>query len=106
MLPQSARREDDGEERGHAEREECPYEEEGSAGRPAGVAVGAAAGMMGGATADLDNARIGGDFIDDVNAELLPNRVALVAEIEEDWATPVDTRMEAIGGTVFRRALS
>jgi hypothetical protein len=68
--------------------------------------VGAVAGMMGGATADLDNARIGADFIDDVNAELLPNRVALVAEIDEEWATPVDTRMEAIGGTVFRRALS
>ena len=32
MLPQSARREDDGEERGHAEREECPDKEEGSAG--------------------------------------------------------------------------
>jgi len=32
--------------------------------------------------------------------------VAVVAEIEEDWTTPVDTRMEAIGGTVFRRALS
>jgi multidrug resistance efflux pump len=37
---------------------------------------------------------------------LLPNRVAVVAEIEEDWVTPVDTRMEAIGGSVFRRALS
>jgi uncharacterized membrane protein len=78
----------------------------GLLGGPAGVAVGAAAGMMGGATADLDNARIGADFIDDVNAELRPNRVALVAEIEEEWATPVDTRMEALGGTVFRRALS
>jgi uncharacterized protein YdcH (DUF465 family) len=32
--------------------------------------------------------------------------VALVAEIDEDWTTPVDTRMEAIGGKVFRRALS
>jgi hypothetical protein len=31
-APQSARREDDGEERGHAEREERPDEEEASAG--------------------------------------------------------------------------
>src|SRR5208283_5936077 len=53
-----------------------------------------------------DNARIGDDFIADVTKQLLPNRVAVVAEIEEDWTTPVDTRMEAIGGTVFRRALS
>src|SRR5437879_6568330 len=33
-------------------------------------------------------------------------KVALVAEIEEDWTTPVDIRMEAIEGLVFRRALS
>ena len=32
LLPQSARREDDGEERGNAEREECPNKEEGPAG--------------------------------------------------------------------------
>ena len=78
----------------------------GLVGGPAGMAVGAAAGMLGGATADLHNARIGSDFVDDVNKVLTPNRVALVAEIEEDWTTPVDDRMEAIGGKVFRRALS
>src|SRR5271169_509475 len=78
----------------------------GLLGGPTGVAIGAAAGFGAGATADLDNARIGDDFIADVTKQLLPNRVAVVAEIEEDWTTPVDTRMEAIGGTVFRRALS
>jgi uncharacterized membrane protein len=78
----------------------------GLLGGPAGMAVGAAAGMAGGAAADLDNARVGSDFVDDVNKVLSPNRVALVAEIDEDWTTPVDTRMEAIGGKVFRRALS
>ncbi len=55
---------------------------------------------------DLSNARVGGDFIDDVSAQLLPSRFAVVAEVQEDWTTPVDTRMEAIGGIVFRRALS
>jgi uncharacterized membrane protein len=78
----------------------------GLLGGPAGVAVGAAAGAMGGSVADLDNARIGSDFIDDVSKNLSPNRVAVVAEVEEEWTTPVDTRMEAIGGTVFRRALA
>ena len=78
----------------------------GLLGDPAGMAAGALGGMMGGAAVDLDNARVGADFIDDVNKVLSPNRVALVAEIEEDWTTPVDTRMEAIGGKVFRRALS
>jgi uncharacterized membrane protein len=78
----------------------------GLLGGPAGLAIGAAAGFGIGGAADLNNARIGEDFIDDVSKMLLPNRVAVVAEIEEDWVTPVDTRMEAIGGSVFRRALS
>lgn len=78
----------------------------GVLGGPAGMAVGAAAGMAAGSSLDLNNLRVGSDFIDDVQKVLLPNKVALIAEIEEDWTTPVDTRMEAIGGTVFRRALS
>ena len=78
----------------------------GLLGGPVGLAIGAAAGLAAGSAADLNNARIGDDFIDDVSKQLLPNRVAVVAEIEEDWITPVDTRMEAIGGIVFRRALS
>ena len=78
----------------------------GLLGGPAGVAIGAATGVAAGAAVDLNNARIGDDFIDDVTKVLTPNKFALVAEIEEDWTTPVDTRMEAIGGTVFRRALS
>jgi len=78
----------------------------GLLGGPTGLAIGATVGLLGGMTADLNNARIGGDFIDDVTKVLLPNKVAVVAEIEEEWTTPVDTRMEAIGGTIFRRALS
>ncbi len=78
----------------------------GLLGGPAGVAVGAATGLAAGATVDLHNARISDDFIDDVSKMLVPTRVAVVAEIEEDWTTPVDTRMETLGGTVFRRALS
>ncbi len=63
-------------------------------------------GLAGGAEVDLNEGRIGDDFIDDVSKDLLPNKVAMVAEIDEDVMTPVDTRMEALGGTVFRRALS
>jgi uncharacterized membrane protein len=78
----------------------------GLLGGPVGVVIGAAAGLGSGAAVDLHNARISEDFIEDVAKVLLPNKFALIAEIEEDWTTPVDTRMEAIGGTVFRRALS
>ena len=73
---------------------------------PVGLAVGATAGFASGAATDLTNAGVAEDFIDDVSKDLLPSSVAVVAEIEEDWTTPVDIRMEAIGGIVFRRALS
>jgi uncharacterized membrane protein len=78
----------------------------GLLGGPTGLAIGTVAGLVAGSTADLHNARISDEFVDDVTKELLPNRFALVAEIQEDWTTPVDSRMEAIGGIVFRRALS
>jgi len=78
----------------------------GLIGGPVGAAVGATAGLVAGGTVDLNNAGVGEDFIDDVQQQLVPGKFAVVAEIQEDWTTPVDTRMEAIGGTVFRRALS
>jgi uncharacterized membrane protein len=78
----------------------------GLLGGPVGLAIGATVGFLTGATADIDNARVGADFVDDVTKVLLPGRVAVVAQVDEEWTTPVDTRMESIGGIVFRRALS
>ena len=73
---------------------------------PAGAAIGAAAGMSFGMGVDLTNVGVGADFLDDVSKALGPNKVAVVAEVEEEWTTPVDTRMEQIGGTVFRRSVA
>jgi uncharacterized membrane protein len=78
----------------------------GLLGGPTGMAIGAVAGLTAGGALDLDNARIGEDFLEDVGKRLLPGKVAVVAEVDEDWITPVDERMEAIGGIVFRRAMS
>ncbi len=78
----------------------------GLLGGPVGLAIGAGTGLLAGGTLDLNDARVGEDFIDDVSQELQPNKFAVVAEIQEDWTTPVDNRMEAIGGKVYRRALS
>lgn len=77
----------------------------GLLGGPAGLAIGAASGLTLGAMFDLDNARVGEDFVDDVSRYLTPNKVAVIAEVEEEWTTPVDAQMEALGGTVIRRAL-
>jgi len=78
----------------------------GLLGGPVGFAIGLSAGAVAGAAVDLHNVGLGEDFIEDINKALTPNKFAVVAEVDEDWTTPVDTRMEAIGGTVFRRALS
>ena len=77
----------------------------GVLGGPVGLAIGATSGLAIGSIYDVDTARVGWDFVDDVTKFLTPNKVALVAEVDEAWTTPVDTRMEALGGTVFRRAL-
>ena len=69
------------------------------------MAVGAAGGSLIGAIADLDNVRVGSDFLADVAETLTPGKVAVVAEVDEEWTTPVDTRMEALGGVVLRRSL-
>lgn len=77
----------------------------GLLGGPVGFGIGAGIGCLAGLTADLNNARIDRDFIEDVTKVLVPNKFAVIAEIEEEWTTSLDTGMEAIGGTVFRRAL-
>jgi uncharacterized membrane protein len=69
---------------------------------PAGVAVGMTAGMLLGSISDLLNIGVGTDFLDKVAAQLAPGKAAVIAEVEEDWITPLNTRIEAIGGTVTR----
>ena len=78
----------------------------GLLGGPVGLAIGLGAGGLAGAAIDVNKANLGWDFIEEVSKILTPDKFALAAEIDENSTTPVDTRMEAIGGTVFRRALS
>jgi uncharacterized membrane protein len=76
----------------------------GLLGGPVGAAVGAYAGTVGGGMFDLARAGVATDFVDEVARSTKPGKVAVVAEINEEWVTPVDTRMEALGGEVLRRA--
>lgn len=75
----------------------------GILGGPIGVAVGASTGTMIGATFDLARAGISDDFLQEMSEYLLPGKTAVIAEIDEDWQAPIDNRMEALGGHVFRR---
>jgi uncharacterized membrane protein len=76
----------------------------GLLGGPAGVAIGAATGTVAGAVRDFWVAGVGLDFIEAALEHLKPGKVALVAEIEEEWVIPVDQALEALGGQVFRRS--
>ncbi len=76
----------------------------GLLGGPVGLGIGAAAGAFAGSIGDLNVAGVDAEFLDDVSATLRPGTLAVVADINEEWVTPVDVRMEALGGTVFRSA--
>ena len=76
----------------------------GLIGGPVGVAVGGFVGAGGGMFYDLAKLGLGEDFLYDVGQNLLPGHTAVIAEVYEEWIMPVDVRMEAAGGVVFRRA--
>jgi len=67
-----------------------------------GAAVGAATGLLAGLIDDLYSAGVDEDFVSEVATALTPGKCAIVAEVDEEWVTPLDTRMEALGGVVYR----
>jgi uncharacterized membrane protein len=75
----------------------------GVLGGPVGAALGLGAGTLVGAAFDLTRAGIDQDFVNDVGTRLEPGKAAVIAEIDEQWQTPLDTRMEFLGGKVLRK---
>ena len=76
----------------------------GLLGGPIGAAMGMGTGTLIGAAFDISREGIDHDFVEDVAAHLVaPGKSAVIAEIEESWQVPLDTRMEALGGTVIRK---
>ncbi len=76
----------------------------GLLGGPVGLAIGAGVGTYGGMMYDLLHLGVSEDYINEVEKSLQPGKAAVVAEVWEEWTLPIDTRMEALGGVVFRRA--
>lgn len=74
----------------------------GLLGGPVGFGVGMTAGTLAGALADLHHSGVNEDFLGELSANLTPGKWAIVSDISEEWTLPVDSRMEALGGTVFR----
>jgi uncharacterized membrane protein len=75
----------------------------GLLGGPVGAAVGLGAGTLMGAAFDLTKEGVDRDFVEDAGARLEPGKAAVIAEIDEQWQVPLDTRMEALGGKLVRR---
>ena len=71
-------------------------------GGPIGLGIGAMAGGLVGSLNDLYASGVDADFVDQVAAKLTAGKCAVVADVSEEWVIPVDMRMEAVGGTVFR----
>lgn len=69
---------------------------------PVGMLVGSLGGTFIGSIYDLANFGISADFVAKVSSELTSGKSAVIAEIAEGWTTPLDTRMEPLGGTVLR----
>jgi uncharacterized membrane protein len=74
----------------------------GILGGPIGVGVGMGTGALVGLIGDLHTSEVDDDFLVDVTTALIPGKFAVVADVDEEWVTPLDTRMEALGGVVFR----
>lgn len=75
----------------------------GAIGGPVGVAVGASAGTLVGVTSDVFRDSVDYGFVQQVSEALTPGKVAVVADIEETWVTPVNLTIAEHGGIVFRR---
>jgi uncharacterized membrane protein len=73
---------------------------------PVGLAVGASIGGLSGMITDLNKSGIDIQFVDDVSKALSPGKAAVLADVEESWTTPVDTRLGNLGGMAFRRLRS
>ena len=74
----------------------------GLLGGPIGLGVGALAGTLTGGIWNLNRAGVDSEFVDDASKKLTPGKWAIVADISEEWETPIDVRMAALGVTVLR----
>ena len=76
----------------------------GLLGGPVGFGIGAAVGVVAGGISDIYAAGVGEDFLREVSEKMTPGKYAVVADLSEQWVTPVDITMEGLGGVVFRTA--
>jgi uncharacterized membrane protein len=70
---------------------------------PAAIAIDTGSGALLGAAIDAAKRGVTTEFIQAIENELAQGKVGIIAEIDEEWVTPIDIRMEPLGATVFRQ---
>ena len=71
-----------------------------------GAAIGAATGGAVGLAADAGRADTRDQAARETGFVLGIGQSAVIADVSEDWTSPIDTRMRNLGGTVYRREKS
>jgi uncharacterized membrane protein len=75
-------------------------------GAAGGAGIGAAAGGVAGLMADAGRADTRQEAAIQTRFVLGDGQSAVIADVSEDWTSPIDTRMHDLGGAVYRRAKS
>jgi len=70
---------------------------------PAAVAIDSGSGALLGAAIDAAKAGITPEFLQTIQKELATGKTGVIAEMDEEWESAIDIRMEPLGGTVFRQ---
>ena len=71
-------------------------------GGPVGAVVGMVVGATAGGVGDLVHLGLSEEFLASVERDLAPGKFAVIAEIDEEWVVPLDSRMEKLGAKVIR----
>ncbi len=69
-----------------------------------GAAIGAGMGATAGLIADADRADVESEAGLETGFVVKPGQHAVIADVSEDWTTPINERMKRLGGTVYRRS--
>jgi uncharacterized membrane protein len=75
----------------------------GLLGGPPGVLFGAATGAVTGMIGDVVVGTLDGDFIKEVDGQLLPGTAAVALDLSEEWVTPIDSEVQPLAKSITRR---
>ena len=70
---------------------------------PSEMMAGTIAGMYGEMFYALDSSIVDTNFVDEISESLIEGKTAIIIYAEEEWTAPLDTKMQEIGATIYRK---